>query len=252
MWRIADPDGSLAQDTVVYATLLGTPNANISFAPSGTIYAWAFSGLDAVGVPRMAQISGTDGPMTPTVTILPNLQLSNLGVLAMGTQANDDAQYLFLNPFDATTSSSLGIGTADLTTNPPSAGVTLATGSGAGNFITGPDGCVYAAAGDGVFKITDARVRATMPLQASRHHWCWRLPTVSPNPAQGTSQTLIASFHFTTAPPGTPIFFQVCGANAQIKMVRSDANGQASFSYTADFPGIDTIIATSHTRNKPT
>ena len=87
-------------------------------------------------LPRIAQISGTDGPMTPTVSILPNFQVAALGVLANGTQANGDAEYLFLNPFDATTNSSLGIGTADLTTNPPSAGVTLATGSGANNLIT--------------------------------------------------------------------------------------------------------------------
>ena len=59
-----------------------------------------------------------------------------------------------------------------------------------------------------------------MPLQASRHHWCWRHPTVSPNPAQGTSQTFTASFHYITAPLGTPVFFQVIGANPQFKMVR--------------------------------
>ena len=117
LWRIADPDG--APKTAVYTTLLGTPNANISFAPSGTIYAWAFSGLDGAGVPRVAQISGTDGPVTPTVSLLPNIQLAQLGMLAMGKQANADAQYLFLNPFDPTTQTSLGIGTADLTTNPP-------------------------------------------------------------------------------------------------------------------------------------
>ena len=46
MWRIADPDGA-SPKTTVYTTLVGTPNANISFAPSGTIYAWAISGTAA-------------------------------------------------------------------------------------------------------------------------------------------------------------------------------------------------------------
>ena len=183
--------------------------------------------------------------MTPTVSILPNIQVAQLGLLARGTQANGDAEYLFLDPFDAATSSSLGIGTADLTTNPPSAGVTLSTGSGAGNLITGPDGCVYAAAGDGVFKITDAQGTCNYALPSQPPSLVLAPPGISPNPAQGTSQTLIASFHFTTAPPGTPIFFQVLGANPQFKMVRSDANDQASFSYAGIFPGIDTITATA-------
>ena len=243
LWRIADPDG--APKTAVYTTLLGTPNANISFAPSGTIYAWAFSGLDGAGVPRVAQISGTDGPVTPTVSLLPNIQLAQLGMLAMGKQANGDAQYLFLNPFDPTTQTSLGIGTADLTTNPPRTGVTLATGSGAGNLITGPDGCVYAAAGDGVFKITDATGACNYAAPSQPPSLVLAPPTVAPNPAQGTSQTLTASFHYVNAPAGTPVFFRITGANPRIQMVRSDANGQAPLSYTALFPGIDTIVAAS-------
>ena len=44
---------------------------------------------------------------------------------------------------------------------------------------------------------------------------------VSPNPAQGTSQTFTASFHYVTAPEGTPIFFQVNGANPQVKIVHA-------------------------------
>ena len=145
----------------------------------------------------------------------------------MGKQANGDAQYLFLNPFDATTQTSLGIGTADLTTNPPRAGITLATGSGAGNLITGPDGCVYAAAGDGVFKITDAHGACNYAAPSQPPSLVLAPPTVSPNPAQGTSQTLTASFHYTARTAGTPIFFRVSGANPQLKMVRSDASGQA-------------------------
>ena len=60
LWRIADPDS--APKTTVYTTLLGTPNANISFAPSGTIYAWAFSGLDGAGVPRVARSAAPTVP----------------------------------------------------------------------------------------------------------------------------------------------------------------------------------------------
>jgi hypothetical protein len=134
LWRISGQDTATPK-TVVYTTLPGTPNANITFAASGTLYAWAFSGLDAAGVPRIAQVSGTDGPPTPTVSLLPNFQLAALGLLANGTQANDDAQTLFFNAFDAATNMSLGTATADLTTNPPSLGVTLATGNGFNNLV---------------------------------------------------------------------------------------------------------------------
>jgi hypothetical protein len=47
IWRISDPSGS--PSTSVYATLPGTPNATLAFAPGGTIYAWAFSG----GIPTV-------------------------------------------------------------------------------------------------------------------------------------------------------------------------------------------------------
>jgi hypothetical protein len=41
----------------------------------------------------------------------------------------------------------------------------------------------------------------------------------------------------------TPVFFQVTGANPQFQLVRTDANGQASFSYTAISQGKDVIVA---------
>ena len=240
LWRITDPAGA-APKTTVYVTMPDSPNGNISFAPSGTIYAWAISGTAA----RIAQISGTNVPGTPTVSILPNIQVAELGLLAMGMQTDGDAEYLFLNPYDATTSTSLGLGTADLTTNPPSAGVTLATGNGFANLITGPDGCVYAAQSNGVFKITDTQGKCNYAAPIQPPSLVLAPPTVSPNPAQGTSQTFTASFHYTTAPAGTAVFFRVIGANPQVQLVRSNANGQAAFSYTALYAGIDTITASA-------
>ena len=44
-------------------------------------------GLHRLRVPNVAEISGTNGPTTPTVTTLPGLQLANLGLLAGGTGA---------------------------------------------------------------------------------------------------------------------------------------------------------------------
>jgi hypothetical protein len=240
MWRIADPDGA-APETTVYVTLPGSPNGNIAFAPSGTIYAWAISGAAA----RIAQVSGTDGPVKPTVSILPNIQVANLGLLAMGTQADHDAEYLFLNPFDATTNSSLGIGTADLTTDPPSAGITLATGEGFANLVIGPDGCLYGALSNGVFKITDTQGKCNYAAPRQPPSLVLAPPAVSPNPVQGTPVSFTASFHYVTAPVGTPVFFQVTGANPQLQMVRSNATGQASFTYSSIFNGTDNVKASA-------
>src|SRR5262249_37682048 len=139
VWRISGQDTATPK-TVEYTKLPGTPNANISFASSGTFYAWAQDGRFA----RVARISGTNGPSTPTVSILPGLDVAALGMLANGIQANGEAESLFLNPFDPIASVSLGIGSANLTTNPPGIGVALATGGGVNNLIRGPDGCVYA------------------------------------------------------------------------------------------------------------
>ena len=144
------------------------PECQYFIAPSGTIYAWAISGAAA----RIAQVSGTDGPMTPTVSILPNLQVAALGAAGQRHPGQRRRRVLFLNPFDATTNASLGIGTTDLTTNPPNAGVILATGGGVNNLVRGPDGCVYGAQGDGVFKITDNTgackyATATQPRRSS-------------------------------------------------------------------------------------
>lgn len=72
------------------------------------------------------------------------------------------------------------------------------------------DSCSYAAAGP-----------ATLVLA---------LPAISPNPVQGSSPSFSASFHYVSVPSGTPIFFQVTGANSQIKMSHTDVSGLASFS----------------------
>ena len=80
IFRISDPSGA-SPTTSVYATLTGTPNATLAFAPGGTIYAWALSG----GIPQITEVSGTNGPATPTVSPLGGVQLANLGLLAAGT-----------------------------------------------------------------------------------------------------------------------------------------------------------------------
>jgi len=144
-----------------------------------------------------------------------------------GEQENGDAQSLFLNPLSTTTGQPAGIGIADLTTNPPSEGVTFATGGGANNLVRGPDGCIYAAQGDGVFKITADNGTCNYAAPSQPPSLVLAPASISPNPSQGTPETFTASFHFMLVPPaGTPIKLIVVGPNFQTLLARTNANGQ--------------------------
>ncbi|MGH7778984.1 MAG: hypothetical protein ACREQR_04060 [Candidatus Binataceae bacterium] len=96
-----------------------------------------------------------------------------------------------------------------------------------------------------MFKITDASGGCNYAAANPAASLVLSPSSVSPNPAQGTSQSFIASFHYITVPAGTPIKFVVTGANITSQQAVTDANGQASFSYVAAHSGIDTIIASA-------
>ncbi|MFZ0658421.1 MAG: protease pro-enzyme activation domain-containing protein [Candidatus Binataceae bacterium] len=233
LWRISNP-ASESPAVSVYASLPSSPNANIAFAPSGTIYVW--------GPGTVAQVSGTNGPTPPTVANLPNVAVSQLGLLALGTQNNGDAQTLFANfPANGTTPALLG--TYDLTTTPASPSTTLVNNAGFGNLIFGPDGCVYAAQNNAVYKITDTNGACTYAASTPAPALVLSPTSIVPNPVQGASQTMTASFHYVTVPTGTQVTFQVVGANPQIGNITTTANGIATFTYTAAHQGIDTITA---------
>ncbi len=234
VWRIASPGGA-SPSTSVYTALPAAPNATLAFAPGGTIYAWAFTGSEV----NVAQISGTNGPTPPTVSVLPGLQLSNLGLLAGGT---GNGTFLIATPF--VNNAVVGIDNVDLTTSPPTLGTSFATTSGA-NFMTfGPDGCIYAAQGTTVFKITDTSGGCSYGGTSLASPTLVLSPTaVSPNPAQGTSQTFDAMLHYANAPAGTQVAFTVSGANPQTVAVNTNSNGLASFSYSGVRTGQDTITA---------
>ncbi len=243
LWRISNP--SSAPATSVYANLPGTPNATIAFAPSGTMYAWAFNQPPGSGgVPAVVQISGTNGPTPPTISVLPNLQLAALGLLATGQQANGDANTLFLNPYNPTLSQTLGTTGLDLTTTPPSTSVTLVKETGAVVMTFGPDGCIYAAQNDNVYKITDTSGGCNYAAPSPTASLYLSPVSVSPNPAQGSSQTFTASFQYASAPDGTPVVLNVSGANARVLQTKT-TGGVASFSYTGTHQGVDTLSATA-------
>jgi hypothetical protein len=240
LWRISNPSGSPSES--LYATMPGGTNASIAFAPSGTFYVWDY--LNSV---QIVKVSGTNGPTPPTLTTVPGLVPGYLGLLAGGTQANGDANFLVYN-YSLSGAASGSIGIADLTANPPSISTVLVNSGVVNNnnlAVNPADGCIYLAEGNAVFKITDesgaCKYTAPQPAPAI----ALTPTTVSPNPSQGTSQTFAAALHYVSAPSGVPIFFQVAGANPQVQMVKTDSNGQASFTYTAVKAGTDTVSASA-------
>ena len=240
IFRISDPSGA-SPTTSVYATLTGTPNATLAFAPGGTIYAWADT-----GVPQITEVSGTNGPATPTVTPLGGVQLANLGLLAAGT---GEGTSLIANPF--VNNAVIGINNVDLTTSPPSVGTSFMQKFGANFMVFGPDGCIYTSQLNTVYRITDTSGGCSYATTLSSPTLVLSPTSVSPNPAQGTSQTFNAALHYATAPPGTQILFAVTGANPQFKQVVANGSGQASFSYVAAHPGVDTITASTTISSTP-
>jgi hypothetical protein len=238
LWRIANP-ASTDPAVSVYTTLPSTPNANIGFAPSGTMYVWSDS--------HVVQVTGTNGPSTPVVTTLPSLSLYYLGLLAYGSQTNGDAQFLIAN-LPANTSANPNVpsttSVVDLTTSPPTIGQTIIANGGGGNMITGPDGCVYMSlGGGGVWKITDT-TGACKYTGTPAPSISLTPTTLASNPEQGTQQTFTARFHNVTVANGTPVSLSVTGANPRVLEANS-AGGAASFRYTAAHQGVDTITASA-------
>jgi Bacterial Ig-like domain (group 1) len=232
IWRIYDPSGP-APTYRQYATL-PSPGYffGIAFAPDGTMYV-------NTGNFEVARISATDAPLPVTVTIVPGATWGNLGI-ATGGNFGGDAQFLILN---SPASAPSTLGTFDLTTEPPSPGLAVAGALGAyDNKIIGPDGCLYDAAGPAVYRYTDANGNCL--FQSTRLPAAISLTpgVVSPNPQVGDSQSFTATTHY-GAPTGLPIIFTVTGANPQVRLVDTDANGQATFSYTAVNAESDTIVA---------
>ncbi len=239
IWRISNPGGA----TPEISEYANTPNPNnyeIAFAPDGTMYV-------NTGNFQVARITAPDAPQPPTVSIVPGASWGNFGI-ATGGNFGGDAQFLILNSPSSAPST---LGTFDLTTSPPSPGVTVAGTMGPlGSLgaldtkVIGPDGCLYAAAGVTVFRFTDAN--GNYVFQPTRLPAAISLTPdmVTPNPQQGDSQSFTATMHY-FAPIGAPVLFTVTGANPQVGVADTDANGHATFSYTGVKPGNDTIVATA-------
>jgi hypothetical protein len=231
IFRVIDPAGTDASNptsVVVYATLPTTPNGGMAFAPNGTLY--AVSGYYNNTTAPVEQISGTNAAsVTVTATGVTSDYAVSIGV----TNPDGSAQSLIAEP-------SGNLSLVPLAT--PNAAVVLATGS-PGVGVTGPDGCLYSAHYDTIYRLTSSSGTCGFNPTSPAPSINLTPATVSPNPAQGTSQTFTATLHNVASPAGIPVYFTVTGANGQFGSAPANASGIAVFSYTAQQAGADTVVA---------
>lgn len=238
LFRLTDPgdaDPDRPTQVTVYATLPRTPNGAVAFSPDGTIYVQT-GYLDAA--PAIVTVSGTDGPQPPVVATLEGISAFywiNVGA------ANPDGSarsLILLQHNDTTGTNDLNL--VDITTTPPRA-TTLAHDIGSGTI--GPDGCLYTALPDVVYKLVpDSGVcdfATTNPSPAL----ALAPRVVTPDPQQGSMQALTVAFRNLDVPAGAPVFLEVRGANGQTRLARSDANGVATVEYEGRFAGDDVVSA---------
>jgi hypothetical protein len=239
LWRISGA-ATGSPTTTVYANLPNTPNAAIAFSPSGDMYIWDNG--------QGAMVTGTSGPNPPVVTSIAGLGQSYLGMQAFGTQSDGDGQFLiasFPGNTDSTPNSPPTMNLFDLTTPTPSISTPILANGGGNGMTTGPDGCIYVAEGVAVWRITDSSGACTYTANNPAAALALTPATFTSDAAQGSPITLTASFHNATAPTGTPVTFQVMGANPQLVTVPSTSSGTAAFTYVAVKQGVDTITASA-------
>ncbi len=228
--RVRDPGG--ANPTVeVYATLPGTPNGVVAFAPDGTLFAPT---QYTATTPAVLRIDGTDVPGPPTVT--PIAGVSSIFFVTVGAADTDGAATSLLLLTAA------GMELVDLTTATPT--VTLIA-KNLNPGIIGPDGCLYSGSQDTVYKTTRTDGSCDFAPSSALPSLTLAPGTVAPEPAQGTTHALTAAFRNLNVPVDTPVFFTVTGANPSVEMVRTDASGTAVLHATAQFTGRDEIVATA-------
>ncbi|QXP83128.1 Ig-like domain-containing protein [Methylococcus sp. Mc7] len=230
IFRVSDPAGS-SPAVAVYAELPSTPNGGLAFAPNGTLY--AVTGYFNNEHAPIVRIGGTNTSQPPAMTTLPGVT-SAFGIAISEAQPNGEARSLIVH-----TNSELRL--VDITTNPPTTTV-LATGSIAPG-VVGPDGCMYSSGNDRVAKLTGPGGSCGFLPTNPAPSLGLTPATVTPNPVQGGSQSFTANLNHVATPAGTPVLFTVSGANPQVKLVRSDAQGHAQFTYSAVFAGSDKVVA---------
>jgi len=238
LFRITDPgdtDPNRPTEVTVYATLPAAPNGLIAFAPDGTIYVET-GYLNPQ--PAIVSVTGTDQPLPPIVTTVPDIW--SFYWVNVGTALTSGAARSLIVLQSAVSGTGTDLNLVDITTSPVQV-TTLAHDIGSGTI--GADGCLYSATTDTVYRIAPASGGCGFATTNPAPALALDPRTVAPNPTQGSTQTLMAEFRNVVVPDDTALFIQVTGANTQSRLVRTAANGTATFEYQGMFAGDDVITA---------
>jgi hypothetical protein len=233
IYRVIDPpnsDSTKPTTKVAYATTAQTPNGGMSFAPNGTLY--VVSGYYNNQTPLVQAISATSSA-TVTVTTITGAS-SDYAVRVGVVNADGSANTLIVEP--------AGVLSEVPIANPSAATVIASVSPGVG--VAGPDGCLYSALYNTVWRLANSTGDCTFAPTSPA-------PSIALGSAssatltQGATQTLTAVLHNTATLAGVPVSFQIGGINTQVKVASTDATGTASVKYTGLYTGTDTVIATA-------
>lgn len=248
IWQVTGIDGS-SPSTAVYSQVPSSnvENLQVTVAPDGTLYdLFCASGVGC----EIARVSTASPPVVTTLATAggaPITLFGSLGITPGGMQASGDAQFIIF-PQPQQDGLGEGIQTIDLTGPAPAPAVQITTSFSAGlsNFAIGPDGCLYIAGGPTVQRVTRADGTCGFGPVQQPPAIALTPTTVTPNPAQGSSQSFTATLHYAGTTNGVPVTLQAAGANPQAaEVANADATGQAMFSYVGAHQGTDNVLAFS-------
>jgi len=213
-----------------------------TFAPDGTIYLKG-------GTEGIFRVSGTNAPQPAALTLLAFVVGGPDGIALEQNPADPSKPFLYVNRND-------GIITRINTSALPSQAINCAdagapctniyTGGSRGDFVTvGPSGCLYATQSDRVIRLTKADGTCSLSPTNPTPQIMLTPEIVSPSPTQGTTVNFTAQLMNVADPANIPVTLFVSGANPNARLVRTDANGKATFTYTGISTGTDQPFASA-------
>lgn len=235
IFRIVDPSGP-SPTLVTYATMPTTPTGQISFAPDGTLF--VVVGYYNNPHAPIYVVSPTNGPQPPTVTLFPDLT-TNYWLRVGRANPDGSAKSLVIMGGDDL----ITLEEADISAEPYA--ITPLADGGVGTGPIGPDGCMYVQSAETIYRLAPATGPCEFATTNPSPSVTLSPTGVTPDPQQGGTVAFTATFRNVEVPQGTPVFFRVFGANAQAKLVDTDADGTATFVETGVAAGSDTIFATA-------
>ena len=236
VFRVNNPAGP-SPTVTTYATLPASPNGALAFSPDGTLYVvYGYPTFPGAPPAPIMRIGGTNTPQPPSMTTLSGVT-STYWVNVGETLPSGAAKSLIVSTDDN------ALKLVDISVAPPAV-TTLATPAMSSGVI-GPDGCLYSSASDTVYKLSTAAGGCTFAPTSPAPGISLTPATTTPDPAQGTTRTFTAKLIGVPNPAGMPVSFRVNGANAQLRLIRANANGEAAFVLRGVFVGNDIVTAES-------